>query len=346
MTDPQPISGDIRGVVLAAGRGTRLGGITATLPKPLVPVLNRPLVEWIVEDLAASGVTRAVFNLHHLAPAIEAWTQTAPVDGIQLASVTEERLTGPAGGLVAVLDQLSGAEQAVVVSGDACTTVDFGDVVREHQRRGAKMTVVSQTVGDPRPFGQVDIDADGWITDMVRDPSRRLPAGMISTGMYVVSPDALETLSDLRGTAPDLDFDRHLVPELLRRGMAVAAVETSAYWSDVGVPQALLSSSLHLLGTDRLSRAARPCHDTSANPGADIWCQGNHPAVEGTITGRVLLGEGVCVPAGSRIEGPAVLGAETKLAEGALMRRSITMPGTQLSAGVYEDAVLFGRNER
>ncbi|MEW2402224.1 sugar phosphate nucleotidyltransferase [Streptomyces sp. NPDC046862] len=345
MSVPRPSPGGTRGVVLAAGRGTRLGGITATVPKPLVPVLNRPLVAWIVEDLAASDITQVVFNLHHLAPAMETWARTAPIDGVRLASVTEDRLTGPAGGLVAVLDHLSGAEHVVVVSGDACTTVDFGEVVRTHHRRGAAMTVVTQVVDDPRPFGQVDIDPDGWITGMVRDPSRRLPSGMISTGMYVVSPKALDVLSDLRGTAPDLDFDRHLVPELLRRGSAVAACETSAYWNDVGVPQALLSASLHLLGTDRLDRAARLCMDAPADAAAEVWCEGSHPAVMGTVSGRVLLGEGVRVPAGSRIEGPAVLGAGTTLVEGTVLRRSITMPGTQLLAGTFEDAVLFGQGE-
>ncbi|MEV4948783.1 sugar phosphate nucleotidyltransferase [Streptomyces sp. NPDC053755] len=343
MTVPPPVVGDVRGVVLAAGRGTRLGGITATLPKPLVPVLNRPLVEWITEDLAASGITRVVLNLHHLAPAIEAWTRTDPVDGVRLSSVTEESLTGPAGGLVAVLDRLAGADAVVVVSGDACTTVGFGDVLREHRRRGAVMTVVTQAVDDPRPFGQVDVDAGGRITDMVRDASRRLASGMISTGMYVLSPDALAVLSALRGTAPDLDFDRHLVPELLRRGMPVAAVGTSAYWSDVGVPEALLASSLHLLGTDRLGRVARPCHGgPGADSGADLWCQGEHPPVEGTVTGRVLLGPGVRVSPGSRVEGPAVLGTGTALEEGALVRRAVTMPGTRLRRGVFEDAVLFG----
>ncbi|MGY1580916.1 sugar phosphate nucleotidyltransferase [Streptomyces sp. MN13] len=341
MTAPEPAPGDIRGVVLAAGRGTRLGGITATRPKPLVPVLNRPLVEWIVEDLAASGITRAVFNLHHLAPAIESWARTAPVDGIRLASVTEDRLTGPAGGLAAVLDHLSGAEHVVVVSGDACTTVDFGEVVRAHHHRGAVMTVVTQVVDDPRPFGQVDVDADGWITGMVRDPGQRLPAGLISTGMYVLTPKALDVLAGLRGTVPDLDFDRHLVPELLRRGLPVAAHATSAYWNDVGVPRALLAASLHLLGTDRLSRVARPCPHRPADTAADVWCQGDHPAVAGTVTGRVLLGEGVLIPAGSHVEGPAVLGPGTTLTKGTVVRRAVTMPGTRLPAGAHEDAVLF-----
>ncbi|MBB5128140.1 sugar phosphate nucleotidyltransferase [Streptomyces griseoloalbus] len=341
--DGRPVPGDVRGVILAAGRGTRLGSITATMPKPLVPVLNRPLIEWIAEDLAAAGISEAVCNLHYLAPAVEAWMHAAPVPGIRLTAVTEERLTGPAGGLLAVLGQLTGADQVVVVSGDACTTVDFADVVAEHRRRGAVMSVVTHVVEDPRPFGQIGVDAGGRITAMVRDPSRRLPSGLISTGMYVVSTAALDVLSDLRGTVPDLDFDRHLVPELLRRGMPVAAIGTTAYWSDVGVPQALLSSSLYLLGTARLRRSARPCQDRSSHPGADIWCQGAHPPVEGAITGRVLLGEGVSVPAGSRVEGPSVLGARTVLAQGAHVRHSITMPHTRVPAGLFDNAVLSGR---
>jgi NDP-sugar pyrophosphorylase family protein len=346
MSGPQPISGDVRAVVLAAGRGRRLGGITAALPKPLVPVLNRPVLTWIVEDLAASGITQVVFNLHHLASEITAWMHKVSIGGVQLVSVREDRLTGPAGGLLAVLDHLCGAECTVVVSGDACTTVDFGTVVQAHQRRGAAMTVVTQVVEDPRPFGQVEADTDGWITGMVREPTRRLPSGMISTGMYVVSPGTLTVLAGLRSTAPDLDFDRHLVPALLRRGLPVAAFETSAYWNDVGAPQALLSASLRLLGTDRLDRAALPCQDAAAYPAAEVWCEGGHPTVMGTICGRVLLGGSVRVPVGSRIEGPAVLGAGTTLAEGTVLRRSVTMPNTRLPSGRFEDAVLFGDGEK
>ncbi|QOW01841.1 sugar phosphate nucleotidyltransferase [Rhodococcus pyridinivorans] len=346
MSAPQLFAGEIRGVILAAGRGTRLGGITATLPKPLVPVLNRPLVEWIVKDLAAIGVTQVIFNLHYLAPAIMTWTRTTPVDGVRLTAVTEDQLSGPAGGLAAVLEHLSGAEYVVVVSGDACTTVDFGAVVQEHHRRKAAMTVVTQAVEDPRPFGQVQIDAHGWIIGMVRDTSQTLSSRIISTGIYVVSPQALQVLSDLRGTVQDLDFDRHFVPELLRRGLLVAACETSEYWSDIGVPRALLLASQHLLDTDRLSLVARPCQDTINAAAAEVWCQGNHPTVEGTITGRVLLGEDVRVSAGSRIEGPTVLGANTTLARGSVVRRSITMPNTQLPAGIFEETVLFGRHGR
>lgn len=214
----------MRAVILAGGLGTRLRPYTAILPKPLVPVGDRPILEHIVHQLAGAGINRIDLCVSHLGELIQTYfSQSKAVpDGVELAWHWEDEPLGTAGALRAVPD-LDGT--FIAMNGDVLTTLDYRALIEHHAASGAALTIATHGKRVDIDLGVID-SRDGFVTDYREKPSLQYD---VSMGIYVYEATALELLPDEGPCAfPDL------VLRLVEAGERVAVYQSDADWYDIG----------------------------------------------------------------------------------------------------------------
>jgi NDP-sugar pyrophosphorylase family protein len=220
-------------MILAAGRGTRLAGVEPGIPKPLVQVRGRPVLEWQLRYLAANGVDEVVVNAHHLAEQIEEFAarrEGAP----ELTVVTEPRLLGTAGGVRNALDLL-GPDRFVVLYGDVLLDEPLAPLVRRHDESGAALTIWVHEARDTTGKGVV-LMKDGWVTAFVEKGGGSGP-GWVNAGIYLVEPEVMARLPP----GAELDFGLDVLPGVAREGR-LAAVALASPVIEMGTPEGLSSA--------------------------------------------------------------------------------------------------------
>ena len=218
----------MKAVLLAAGLGTRMGDITRTRPKCLLPVAGRPLLGRWLAELARAGVSEALVNTHHLAEQVREYLGAAGAP-LPVRLAHEPELLGSAGTLAANRDFLAGEAAFLVVYADNASTVDLRELVREH-RAASAATLGLFRVPDPERRGIVELDAGGTVAGFVEKPAR--PRGNLAwAGLLVGSPALLEAVPAAR----PCDLGHHVLPRLLGR---MRGFEIHGYHADVGTPEA------------------------------------------------------------------------------------------------------------
>ena len=217
----------MRGVILAGGRGTRLRPVTASFPKPLVPLGETPVVEVLIQGLLRHGISDITLTLGHLAELIQAYFahRQQALHGAQITYVVEDEPTGTAGSLAAV-DGLD--ETFLVMNGDLLTNLDFRELVRFHRAQGALLTIATQRRHVKIDLGVLEYDAQSRITGYFEKPEH---AYDVSMGVYVYEPEVLRYIE--RGKY--LDFP-DLVLRLVAHKQRVCAYPTDCLWLDIGRP--------------------------------------------------------------------------------------------------------------
>src|SRR5262245_22334609 len=225
-------------VVMAGGRGTRLWPLTRHLPKAMVPIDKRPILEFVVAGLRSAGVERIVAVLQYHPSAILSHFGDGSRFGVSMDYVLQEGELGTAGSVRQALELIDD-EEVIVSSSDILFHGDLLPGRELHERRRSIATVVLSQVEDPSAFGEVVLGPDGPIREF-REKPRRAPArrALVSTGLYFLHRRALADVP--AGTACDFGLD--LFPALVRRGRAVHGWELAGYWRDVGTPAALCAA--------------------------------------------------------------------------------------------------------
>ncbi|MGH3842511.1 MAG: sugar phosphate nucleotidyltransferase [Pseudonocardiaceae bacterium] len=325
----RPASG-VAGVILAAGRGRRLRPVTDDLAKPLVPVLNVPLLYWAAAALRTAGVEGLVVNVHVRGDQFEA-AATALRDrhGVNLTLVREDRLSGPAGGLAGCREALPDAECSVVVSGDAFTDLDLAAVVLAHRGSAADLTIVATRVPDPHRFGVLRLRGTN-VVGLDEKPPSASPDALVSCGIYVIQATALCLLDPSSHDAYDF---KHVVPMLLAAGMSVHVYPTDTYWADVGTVDSLRATNLWALASVAVARVARP----RAVDAGTVWEQGpSHLGLGVRVQRRALIGADAVVGARAVLDN-SVIGPAAQVGAGAIVSESVVMPGAVVPAGAVVD---------
>jgi mannose-1-phosphate guanylyltransferase len=299
------------GVVLAAGAGTRLAPFTERTPKPLLPLLDCPLLLHLTGRLADAGVERIFVNLHHHADQIAALLDSAEVP-VDVTHRREPTLTGPAGALAVFADELARFEEILVVSGDIVLGDELAGLLATHRAHGALFTVGVVRTFAARRFGVLELADDGRILRGREKPD--VPDDeehWISAGVYCLAPQLLGLIrSELRST-PSLDYTRHLVPRLLEEGCTVRSHRLTGYWSDVGTPAAYRAANIAAaLGT---VTGVQPRHASGHGPGV-------------VVDATAALGQNV------RLVAPVVIGAGAVVDDDCHVEDSVLLPGTHLAA--------------
>jgi mannose-1-phosphate guanylyltransferase/mannose-1-phosphate guanylyltransferase/phosphomannomutase len=329
----------MRAMVLAAGLGTRLRPITYEMPKPMVPVLNRPVMEHIVRLLARHGFTETIANLHWFPDLIESHFGDGTEFGVELAYSPEQQLLGTSGGVRNAAGFLG--DSFLVISGDALTDIDLTTMREYHESHDGIATLATKRVDDTSQFGVAITGADGRIQGFQEkpDPAEAL-SDLANCGIYMFRSEIFDFFpspgtskaagpGDPAGFA---DWAMDVFPRLLEGDVPFYSHEIDAYWNDVGNLEELRQGTL-----DALSGAV------TVESGGELVegvRSGSPDADEGAPRGPVLLGSGCEIGDDVRIDGPSVIGDGVRVGPNSRLREVILLPGAEVPAGsVLIDAI-------
>ncbi|MBI3025251.1 MAG: NDP-sugar synthase [Candidatus Tectomicrobia bacterium] len=328
--------GGVRGFILAAGRGVRMGPLGQRVPKPLWPLGGLPLIGFALHKLRLAGVREVGINLHHGAEAIRAALGDRP-SGLVARFFFEPEILGTAGGLKNAEGFLrETGEPFFVLNADAPCGADLGEALAHHLRGGFLATLVLRESPDAGRYGMLAADEAGRLRRFLRAQAPGAPQGRLTeamfTGMSVLSPGILDRIPAGRPCG----IAEEIYPRLIEEGMPLGAVLTRTGWADVGTPERFLAAQEDLL-------AGRFVPEFP-------WPGGDHVLASGPPSG---WGEG-------RIEPPVLLSGEARLERGAIagpfsivmrgatllagasIARSVMFPGARAASGVRLDQCIVG----
>jgi mannose-1-phosphate guanylyltransferase len=317
----------MKAMVLAAGLGTRLRPLTYEIPKPMVPVLDRPVMAHIVDLCTSQGFGDLVANLHYFPDTIRDYF------GDRLEYRYEEELLGTAGGVRNARD-FFGDDPIVVISGDALTDIDLNRLVERHRSAGGIGTLTVKQVDDTREYGVVLHDADGRIQGFQEKPHPdEALSNLGNCGIYCFNPEIFDYFPD----ADFADWANDVFPALLENDVPFYIHEIDEYWNDVGSLDELRAGTFDAL-------AGRLRIEVPGREVAEGVTVGEGSALPGDaeVKGPVWIGQGCTIGAGVRLMGPAVVGDGSVIGDGAALRDSIVFPGTTVGEGEIVIGAILG----
>jgi mannose-1-phosphate guanylyltransferase/phosphomannomutase len=325
----------MKAVVMAGGEGSRLRPMTANMPKPLLPVANRPVMEHVLRLLRRHGVTDTVVTLQFLASLVRNYFGDGEELGMSLQYATEQRPLGTAGSVknaeAGLLD-----DTFLVLSGDALTDADLTGMIAFHRASGALVTVGLKSVPDPLEYGIVICDADGRVNRFLEKPTwGQVFSDTVNTGIYVMEP---EVLAEVAADA-EVDWSGDVFPLLLERGAPVFGYAFDGYWEDVGTLDSYRQAHLDVLNR----QVDVEIDGFEMSPG--VWiAEGAEVDPDVEIEGPLLVGDYTRVEAGAALRPYAVLGDNVVVKSGAVIERSIVHDNVFIGPRVSLRGAVIGRN--
>jgi len=325
----------VKAMVMAAGLGTRLRPLTDFLPKPMMPVANRPVLHHLLNLLRRHDVREVGINVHAFPEMIEKYFGDGSSLDMSILWSHEPELLGTAGG-TKKLEDYWGGETILVTSGDGLHDIDVTALLGHHRRVGALATLAVKPVQDPSSYGVLILDRDTRVRGFQEKPTRdEARSDLANCGVYVIEPELLERIP------PDtfMDFGQDLWPMLVAAGEPIYAYTTMAYWNDVGDLDALRNGILDAVQGH--VRIEIPGEEISPGVWAEDGCRLNAAA---QVDGPVVLGRNVVIEEGAQVRGPAVIGADCHVGKSAAIRRAALLPGSIVPdeglaiAGIFGDA--------
>jgi mannose-1-phosphate guanylyltransferase/mannose-1-phosphate guanylyltransferase/phosphomannomutase len=336
-------------MILAAGLGTRLRPLTYVMPKPVAPVLNRPIVAWIADLLAAHGFRQVVANVSYLPEQIREILGDGSGFGLEVAYSEEPEPLGTAGGVGKVRDFLSETDSFLIISGDALTDIDLAAMRAAHEanvERGAIATLATKRVEDTSQFGVAITDDEGRIQGFQEKPE---PAEALSDlancGIYMFRKEIFDHFPppDHKSPAGDedqppgfVDWAMDVFPSLLDGDIPFYSHEIQAYWNDIGSVGEFVQGNLDALAGEVGIEPPAPAVSKGIYAGGDSDLDGVR------VTAPVLIGAGSHVGEGADLHGPVVVGDGCTLGAGAMLRECVVLPGAQVPAGGLVVGGLYG----
>lgn len=306
----------MKAVIMAGGFGTRIHPLTINLPKPMIPLVNRPIMLHIMELLQKHGISDLVLLLYHQPEVIKNFFGDGSEFGMRITYVTPLEDFGTAGAVKAAAKYLD--ERFIIISGDLLTDFDLTKVLRCHEEKGAQATITLTSVKDPLQFGVVITDREGRITKFLEKPGwGEVFSDTINTGIYVLEPEVL----DLIPAGENRDWSKDVFPRMLEEDRPLFGCHMEGYWADIGNTDAYLEA----------------CRDIASHK---VEVNKNERGVKGDL----FLGEEALVEKRdlSLLEGMVVLGENTHVLGQARLKNSIVGRNCIIEDGaVLEDAVLW-----
>ena len=340
----------MKAMILAAGKGTRVQPITYTIPKPLIPILHKPVMEFLVDLLKQHDFTEIMVNVSHLAKEIESYFHDGQRFGVQIAysfegtiredGELEGQAMGSAGGMRRIQDFYPFFDDTfVVLCGDALIDLDLTAAVKWHKEKGSLATIVTKSVprSEVSSYGVVVTDEDGRVKAFQEKPTvEEALSTNINTGIYIFEPEVLNYIP----SGQEYDIGGDLFPKLVEMGAPFYAIPMDFQWVDIGkVPDYWQAIRSVLLGEVKNV----PIPGTEVLPGVftGINVAVNWDKVD--ITGPVYIGGMTKIEDGAKITGPAMIGRNCHICKGAHIDNSVVFEYSRIADIELTDKLVFGR---
>ncbi|MEH2209889.1 NDP-sugar synthase [Nostoc sp.] len=341
----------MKAMILAAGKGTRVRPITYTIPKPMIPILQKPVMEFLLELLRQHGFDQIMVNVSHLAEEIENYFRDGQRFGVQIAYSFEGKIDddgklegeaiGSAGGMRRIQDFSPFFDDTfVVLCGDALIDLDLTAAVKWHRAKGSIATIITKSVPkeEVSSYGVVVTDEDGRVKAFQEKPSTEEALSTnINTGIYIFEPEVFNYIpSDV-----EYDIGSQLFPKLVEIKAPFYAIPMDFEWVDIGkVPDYWRAIRGVLLG--EIKNVQIPGHEVAPGIYTGLNVAVNWDKVD--ITGPVYIGGMTRIEDGAKIVGPAMIGPNCWICSGATVDNSVIFEWSRLGPGVrLVDKLVFGR---
>ncbi|NJL01838.1 MAG: NDP-sugar synthase [Spirulinaceae cyanobacterium RM2_2_10] len=340
----------MKAMILAAGKGTRVRPITYTIPKPMIPILQKPVMEFLLELLRQHGFTQVMVNVSHLADEIESYFRDGQRFGVEIGYSFEGRIVdgklvgealGSAGGLRRIQDFYPFFDDTfVVLCGDALIDLDLTAAVKLHKQRGAIATIITKNV--PRElvssYGVVVTDDDGRIRSFQEKPRVEDALGTaINTGIYIFEPEVINYVPSNQV----FDIGSELFPKLVEINAPFYAAAMDFQWVDIGkVPDYWHAIRGVLRG--EIQNVPIPGKEVKPGVYTGLNVSANWDQID--VTGPVYVGAMTRIEDGAKITGPSMIGPSCYICSGATVDNSVVFEYSRLGPGVrLVDKLVFGR---
>lgn len=337
----------MKAVILAGGKGTRLRPLTYTRTKPMVPFLNKPVIEHIISKLAGDGFKEVIITTNYKAEQIVDYFHTGSDWGVELKVVEEDHPLGTAGSVKNAVDHLD--ETFAVVQGDSISEIDVREVYNEHKRMGAMATISLMEVDDVSHYGIAEMRGDDIIKFKEKPKPKETFSNLANDGVYILEPEVLDMIP-----LSFYDFSKDLFPRMLEEGKRICGSVTHAFWRDVGRPHDYLEATHHFLRRKNLiaegCRVGGHVVESVLGKGCSVKGEirnsvlfdkvevGEGSSLKNCIVGsRCVIGEDVDIWPG------AVIGDDVEIRDGATVRGGARLgPDVTIEEGETVDGVLRG----
>ena len=340
----------MKAMILAAGKGTRVRPLTNEMPKPMIPIIGKPVMEYLIEELARHGFNEIMINVSHLPEKIESYFGNGERLGVEIGYSFEGYIKngeiqstalGSAGGLKRIQDFGDFFDDTfLVVCGDALIDLDLSAAVRQHWKSGAVASICTAEMDSHQvsDYGVVVSEKNGQITSFQEKPTaEEALSNQVNTGIYIFEPEVL----DLIPSKTTFDIGGDLFPKLVEDGLKFNAINIPFNWIDIGKINDYWEASQKIMQGDLRTI---PMPGTEIRPGVWVGLNVSIDWDEVEIQGPVYIGSGTRVEGGAMIVGPTWIGHGCHIRAGARISKSIIFEYTRIgSASIVKDSVAFGR---
>jgi mannose-1-phosphate guanylyltransferase len=300
-----------KAILLVGGEGTRLRPLTYTTTKAMVPVLNRPFIEYQIHHLQSHSVTDIILAMGYKPDSIKNYFGKKSDVTSKISYSIEQVPLGTAGAVKNAIPYIDRNETLFVLNGDVFTDLDLTDMLNFHRTRQAKVTIALTPVDDPTQFGVVELDSNKRVLRFIEKPSRQeVTSNLINAGVYIIESGILERIpQDKR-----FMFEHDIFPQIISDGEPIYGYPTTAYWIDMGTPQKYLQLNRDiLLGKCHLNASI----STNNIANQSLGCS------QATLIGPVMIDGGCTIGKDVAIKGPSLIGPECKISDSTLIEESI-----------------------
>ena len=309
----------MQAVILVGGEGTRLRPLTSTVPKPVMPLVDRPLMGFMLDWLKGHGVDDVVMLMGYLATAVRNVLGDGSAYGMRIRYVEEPEPRGTGGALKFAESLLD--ERFLMLNGDVLSDMDLSAQIEQHERTGARATLALVPVEDPSAYGLVRLEEDRRVSEFLEKPSPdAIDTNLISAGAYVLERDVVDLVEPDR----NVSIEREVWPQLVGEGLY--AFPHHAYWLDIGTPERYLDATFDILEGQCRTQVTERLGETFTAVAAD--CE-----IDGRVVPPAVVGRGSKIAAGAHVGSLVVLGDGVTVGEGTIIERSVVMQGAEIGIG-------------